>query len=254
MNHLIVRPEQLSSAGDFTVEGERARHLVEVLKVSVGSSLRAARLNHEAGTAMVTALQSGRVSLRYEPRVATATGLDPGCAAPEDGTDNVLLLAIPRPKVLSRCIQHAAALGYRRIVLFRSYRVEKAHLESAKLAPDRLVADAILGLEQARRVFLPELVVYARFRPFVEDSLSGHVFTQNRYVGHPTAALRTRDLMPPPGNYCVALGPEGGLIDFEIGLLQRAGFHPVSFGPSPLRVESALSYLTGQLDWVHAAR
>jgi 16S rRNA (uracil1498-N3)-methyltransferase len=213
-----------------------------VLKVSVGQQLRAGRLNHEVGLAEVTQLLPGAVQGRYVP----------GPALPRPAM-KVLLLAVPRPKVLSRCIQHATALGYQKILLCRSYRVEKSHLDSSKLTTERLAADVMLGLEQGRLVHFPELQVYPLFKPFVEDRLTALVAGLVCYLAHPSALAPTSALKRRAESFCLAVGPEGGWIEYEVELLARHGFVAISAGNSPLRVESALSYLTGQLDLIHSA-
>jgi RsmE family RNA methyltransferase len=84
-----------------------------------------------------------------------------------------------------------------------------------------------------------------RFRPFVEDELSGLTAGSLCLVAHPDSA------QPCPGNlagpFTLAIGPEGGFIPFEIDLLSRQGFRPVHLGPRPLRVETAVPALLGRL-------
>jgi RsmE family RNA methyltransferase len=149
---------------------------------------------------------------------------------------------------LSRCIEHAAALGFTRIALMRTARVEKSHLQSHKLLAHDIYPHLVAGLEQGMRVLVPEVRVFNRFKPFVEDELNDFVPTQARFVGHPQAALGIAQLPAFDWSYCLALGPEGGFVPFEIDALEKRGFTAVRAAMGPLRVESALSYLTGQLD------
>ncbi|GAB4158583.1 MAG: hypothetical protein Fur0037_26060 [Planctomycetota bacterium] len=63
------------------------------------------------------------------------------------------------------------------------------------------------------------------------------------------APLGTERLRLAPGEpFALLLGPEGGLIPYEVERLEQHGFLTVSLGPHPLRTENALAALHGQLD------
>jgi RsmE family RNA methyltransferase len=203
----------------------------------VGQQLVAGRLDHEHGTATVVEVAAEHIVVTYQPD-----------ACPRSHPGRELILAVPRPKVLSRCLQHAAALGFENIALIRSYRVERAHLLSHKLSATDIRRHLLSGLEQARRVRLPCVQVFDRFKPFVEDVLPHWAQYSERFVAHPGA-------QPPPAGrtsetprYTLAIGPEGGFVPYEVEALSQRGFLPISSPVGALRVESALSYFTGQLD------
>jgi len=54
-----------------------------------------------------------------------------------------------------------------------------------------------------------------------------------------------------PAPLSLVIGPEGGLLEHELTAFAEHGFHSVRAGREPLRVETALAYLSGQL---HAVR
>jgi 16S rRNA (uracil1498-N3)-methyltransferase len=239
MNLLLLGADELDEHGRTWIDGPRAQHLVRVLGVKAGQALRAGRLDLDLGLALVLAVEPRRVHLEYTAREAAKAG-----------RERCLLLAIPRPKVLSRCLEHASALGFTRIVLLRSARVEKSHLQSHKLSATDIEPHLIAGLEQGMRVTLPDVHVFDRFKPFVEDRLNELVLSRQRFVAHPHCETSLGELPSFAADYCVAIGPEGGWVPFEIDALCAQGFTAVRAAMGPLRVESALSYLTGQLDLV----
>jgi RsmE family RNA methyltransferase len=156
-----------------------------------------------------------------------------------------LLLALPRPKVLDRCLQSAAALGVARIILLNAWRVEKAYWTSPKLEEAHLREQLILGLEQARDTVLPELHLARLFVPFLEKDLPAFTEGARKLLAHPGAeAPCPRGLETPA---VLALGPEGGWIAAELESFAGAGFEPVSMGPRVLRTETALAALVGRL-------
>src|SRR5690606_29829524 len=142
-----------------------------------GRRLRCGVVDGPLGSATVVAL------LEAPLRVVVDCRLD--AVAPPPG-DDVLLLAVPRPKVLRRLVEDATALGFGTIVLMRTWRVDRSHLDSRHVAPDALWPQVRAGLEQAERCHAPRIVFEPRFRPFVEDRLDA-IAPAARFVAHPAA-------------------------------------------------------------------
>ncbi|MBL8900334.1 MAG: 16S rRNA (uracil(1498)-N(3))-methyltransferase [Planctomycetes bacterium] len=241
MNLLLLRPEELSHAGEVELRDRRAHHLRTVLRVQVGSIVRAGLLGGALGHAEVLSDAAGGVLLR-------ARFENEAPPVPRDA----LLLAVPRPKVLKRVLEDAAAMGFGKIALVRSWRVEKSHLGAQALRAEELREQLLLGLEQGRRTHLPEVRLFPLFRPFVEDELEAWAPPGSRYLAHPGEQLGpSRALADEP--YTLALGPEGGWIDYELEQLAQRGFARCSLGPHPLRVEAALAAAWGQLSLARAS-
>lgn len=237
MNLLLLAADELGPDGIARLGGRRAAHAHGVLRAQPGQELQAGLVDGPLGTA--------RVLSSAPDELVVAAAFDR--AAPP--APDTLLLAVPRPKVLLRMLAHAAALGFGRIVLFRSWRVEKSHLQSVAMRPEAQREQLLLGLEQAGRTRLPTVTFFPLFQPMVEDHLPGLDLPAARLVAHPRAATGTPDLLLAPGQpFALALGPDGGFLPYELGKLGETGFLPVSCGPHPLRTESALSVLWGQLD------
>uniref|UniRef100_A0A7S4V2R1 16S rRNA (uracil(1498)-N(3))-methyltransferase n=1 Tax=Alexandrium monilatum TaxID=311494 RepID=A0A7S4V2R1_9DINO len=91
-----------------------------------------------------------------------------------------------------------------------------------------------------------------RARPFVEDALDELCPPDMlRLLCHPDdVGTRVRDAVAaardggpqraPPRGVLLAIGPEGGWVDFELELLRRRGFVQVSLGPRILSTDVAL--------------
>jgi RsmE family RNA methyltransferase len=157
-----------------------------------------------------------------------------------------VLLALPRPKALRRLLASAAALGVDRLVLLNAARVEKSYFLSPVLSAARRASALREGLEQARDTVAPEVHLFERFRPFVEDSLEAFLGPGTRLLLDAGPEPVTPHL-PAEGRVALAIGPEGGWVPFERELLTARGFVPASFGPRTLRVEAVLPYALGWL-------
>lgn len=155
-----------------------------------------------------------------------------------------LIVAMPRPKVLRRLIMDSVTLGVEKIVLLHSYRVDKSYWQTPFL--QQLDQYVTLGLEQAGDTIPPEIEIYKRFKPFVEDVLPQRVsLDRPAYVAHPYAEAK----MPYAVHHAcnIIIGPEGGFIPYEIELLEKNGCQAVSLGNRILRTETAISYVLGRL-------
>jgi RsmE family RNA methyltransferase len=242
VNFLLLEPDELADNGDSMICGRRAEHLRTVLKAAVGTTLRVGVINGKLGTATVTSLSANGASLRVELLEQPPPLRD------------ALLLAVPRPKVLMRMLAHAAAMGFARIVLFRSWRVDKTWMQSRALDSKVQREQLLLGLEQAGRTQLPELLRFDLFKPMVEDELPALNLPHPRFVAHPYDATPTHQLATVPAahdkqrEFTLAIGPDGGFLPYEVDKLIDAGFHAISCGPHTLRTETALAALWGQLD------
>jgi 16S rRNA (uracil1498-N3)-methyltransferase len=235
MNLLLLRPEEVADRTSVVLTDRRAAHVRDVLRAEPGRRLRCGVLDGPLGEAVVKSVGADSItlSIRLEPTL------------PPRPTD-ALLVAAPRPKVLRRLVADATALGFGTIVVFRSWHVDRSHLESRSAAPEALETQMIEGLEQARRTWRPRIVFEPLFRPFVEDRLDEIASPDGRYVAHPTA----KDPLaahPPIGPFTLAIGPERGFTPFEVELLEAQRFRAVHAGHHPLRVETATAALTGQL-------
>jgi 16S rRNA (uracil1498-N3)-methyltransferase len=237
VNFLLLHRDELAADGTARLVGRRAEHVRTVLKAEVGQTLRAGVVDDRLGSAVVTALPPDAIEV-----AVTLT-------APPPPVADVLLLAVPRPKVLMRMLAHAAALGFARIVLFRSWRVDKTHLQSTAMDPTAQREQLLLGLEQAGRTQLPQVHFCPLFKPMVEDELPAMALPPQRFVAHPVASARTHELALAAGApFALVLGPDGGFLPYEVDQLAQRGFLPVSCGPHALRTETALAVLAGQLD------
>lgn len=234
MNLLLIEPGELNSNLEACLTDRRHIHLKEVHRLAVGDKLKAGVLNGQTGQALVLEHTPDKTRVQL-----TLQGQPP---APLPIT---LLLALPRPRMLARSLEHLATLGVKKIHLIHTARVEKSYWQSPELKPEKIHQHLLLGLEQARDTLIPEVFYHQRFKPFVEDSL-------------PSISAASRKLLAHPGDYpscpravkeqvTLAIGPEGGFVDYEVDKFTQAGFEPVQLGERILRVETAVTALLARL-------
>ncbi|ACE85118.1 16S rRNA (uracil(1498)-N(3))-methyltransferase [Cellvibrio japonicus] len=213
----------------------RYSHITRIHGAKVGDSLKAGILNGPIGQAQILQLTDQEILVELNNLELVSPPALP----------LTLMLGLPRPKMLKRIFQTIATLGVKQLYLINSYRVEKSYWQTPFLQDDAIHEQLILGLEQGCDTQLPEVHLIKRFKPFVEDHLPDLIGHSRALVAHPyTEAPCPRELNKP---VTLAVGPEGGFIPYEVDMLVRNGFTPITLGQRILRVETAIPFLLSRL-------
>lgn len=229
MNLILLEDRDFSDPLHAIVTDARAAHLLNVLRVTPGQSVRVGRLDGPFGVGTVRLAADGCVTLECELENDTP---------PRPPID--LLLALPRPKVMRRLWAQLAALGVGRIILTNASRVERDYFDTHILTEASYRPLLIEGLQQARDTRLPQVSIHRQFRILVEDHLSDLCPSGARLVADPSGTMSIRDALAGcEERVLLAIGPEGGWNDFELNLLEAHGFSRVGLGSRTLRADTA---------------
>ncbi|GAA5172194.1 MULTISPECIES: 16S rRNA (uracil(1498)-N(3))-methyltransferase [Halomonadaceae] len=236
MNLILLDPADLTTGGLARVsDPRRLRHLREVHRATPGDRLTVGVRDGRWGTARLATLDT-------QAALFSELVLD---RPPPPPLPVHLVLALPRPRMLARTLEHVTALGVKQITLLHTRRVEKSYWQSPELAPAKIHDHLVLGLEQARDTVLPTLSCEPRFKPFVEDRLPGLLAGKQGLLAHPGM-----DEACPRGIHrpsVLLVGPEGGFIAYEVECLLAAGCQGIHLGERILRVETAVTALLARL-------
>ncbi|MEM9293993.1 MAG: 16S rRNA (uracil(1498)-N(3))-methyltransferase [Acidobacteriota bacterium] len=250
MNLILLERDDFLGPQRVRLTGRRARHVIEVHRAKVGDRLRVGLLGGAMGEAVVAAVEQGTAEpaatklATVELAVVELAEVTLG-QKPPSPLDLVLVLALPRPKVLRRLVAAVTSFGLKELHLVHSARVEKSYWQSPRLRPEELQMAIRLGQEQGRDTLPMVIHQHRRFRLFAEDQLPQLLEGRAGYVAHPGAERVCPSGVGGPA--LLAVGPEGGFIDFEVQLLQSLGVAAVSLGERALSVETAVSALLGRL-------
>lgn len=205
------------------------RHLKNVLGAQAGDGLKIGEYGGNLGRAVVAGIDEKGVWLEQ-------VQLD---TPPPPKLGISVVLALPRPKVYRRLMVDMAAMGVDRVVVVNCARSEKSYWQSPLLAK----TDAFLreGLQQGVDTRPPVVRFERRFRPFVEDRLAD--LGSRVLVAHPYGDRHVAECARPD---VVAIGAEGGFVEYEIQLLRKQGAAVAHMGRRVLRTEAALSAALGR--------
>ncbi len=235
MNCLLIEPHEIEAdSRRVRLSGRRRRHAREILRAAVGDTLRVGLVGGRLGVGRVVGLDPEVLEL-------DVTFVDP----PPAKRPVCLVLALPRPPVFRRLLATVASLGVERLLIVATARTEKSFWQSHATSADAIRERLLLGLEQARDTVVPEVTLHRYFEPLVEQVLPSWVAGRSAFVAHPGAASVCPHAVEGP--ITLFVGPEGGLVDYEIERLTGIGFEAVSLGSRAIRVEPVVPMLLGRL-------
>lgn len=217
--------QALHAPGEIRIEGDKAHHLRNVLRLGAGAPVVLFDGNGGEHDAHVTALGRGSVTLAVTGR------RDAGRESP---LHLELAQAIARGERMDFAIAKAVELGVQAIQpLFCArgqVKLEGARLEK-KLGHWQRVA--VSAAEQSGRERVPEVREPQRLPEWLPEAPGGE-----KLVLDPEAAAGPGDL-PRANRACLLIGPESGFDDRELDAARAAGFTPIRLGPRVLRTETA---------------
>lgn len=240
---LAENPALRSSVLRLPRSDRRARHLIDVLKIENNGEIRIGALGGGVGIGLVRSIDDNGLEIEVGPLEEQ----------PPPASHIEVILALPRPKGLRRSLRALANLGVKSIHLIHSYRVEKSYWSTPFLEPGALQLTLQEGLELAGDTIVPKISQHRLFKPFAQD-IAPTLNAYKKLVFHPyspnqnrTGTVAFADAVTVTDKTVVAIGPEGGFIDYEVGLFQDAGFDVASLGSRILSVETAIPYIVSRL-------
>lgn len=233
MNLIIVEESDYINKEIVRLKGRRLKHILSVHKANKGEMLRVGVLNGKVGKGEVLEINKEFIDLKVNLM-----------EEPPKASNIKIILAMPRPKVFKRILMDLTTMGVKEIYIIKTWRVEKSFFSSPALEEESLRETMILGLEQAKDTILPKVTIKKLFRPFIEDEISEIIKDTRAIVAHPTGNEECpRNLSE---EVTLLIGPEGGLIPFEVDLLESFNFEVVTLGNRILRVETVVPYIMGR--------
>lgn len=246
MNCLILTQMELIEPAKALIRDERARRLHSEWELSVGQTLRVGVLEGKLGQAKVISIAHDIIEL------SVVLDLTPPKRDPTE-----LIVAVPRPQTVKKVIQSVTTMGVSKLHFVRSENSEKSYLASHSLREEEIQKEIIKGLEQACDTIAPEVIIYPKFKPFIEEYLSKTILELNplMIVAHTRDAdtsMASQVLSHKMQPIIISVGPELGWSEYEFRRILELGFKPVSLGERVLRVETAATALIAQAAMLRA--
>ena len=232
MNILLAEAAEVAEDGLLEVMGDRANHIVKVLRARPGDVLRCGIVGGAIGHGEIIAL-----SEKHPRRALLRLTLDtpPPPVPPLD-----FVVALARPIMMRRLCGQLTSLGIGELHVIDTARVEKSFWQSSFITEKHYLEHLRRGLEQAVDTRLPAVRCHPSFSGFVTGLLPDLAARYQAMIfAHPGCPAALTTLIRPGGRYLLFIGPEGGWLDGEVAALSAAGCRPASLGNRILRVDTA---------------
>ena len=220
----------------YQVTGQEARHLVSVLRIKNGETVRLLDGEGREGIFAVSAIEKRHVSLA------------PQTIRLHDRPKGGITLAIGYGRGLRRgwLLEKAVELEAEGIWFWQADRSQGKVPEESK---ETWLSQMTAGAKQSVNPWLPELAT-------LPDGVDGLIKKRNDFdkgfvlwEGDIYGAVLSMNDIAPAENMLFVLGPEGGFSEREIARLVDADFTPVSLGNRILRWETAAMLCLGLTWW-----
>lgn len=213
---------QQKSDTSFILEGEDHRHIVKVLRYTLGDYLDIVDGSGKIYHGVIKSIDKKEVHVDIERFELT------------EKMPYRLGIAISPVKNISRFewfVEKAVEIGITDFYPLLCKRTEKTNIKIDRLK--RIIHSA---MKQSRNVYEP--VIHNKVSMNDMVSLEGWESKYVAYINEGVHDLLSREKEINP-RILIAIGPEGGFEEYEAEMCIRNGFKPVSLGESRLRTETA---------------
>ena len=208
---------------DMELPEEEAGHCIRVLRMKEGDRLRLTDGKGAFYDAVISAVSGKRCMVHVESKEVQ-----------EPLWTGHLHIAVAPTKLMERnewFVEKSVEIGVDEITFLKT-----DHSERDVIKLERIEKIAVSAMKQSQKATLPVLNGMTTFRSFVERGFKG-----DKFIAHcePGNKVDLKDVIVPGNDALVLIGPEGDFSPAEIEMALKAGFRPVSLGPSRLRTETA---------------
>jgi 16S rRNA (uracil1498-N3)-methyltransferase len=228
----------LTENSELTLHDQEAQHIVKVLRMKEGESLRL--FNGSGSFYPATIVQTYKKSVVIQTTLAEK-------ALSESTLHTHLGQVMSRGDRMDYVIQKSTELGVKEITPLTSERCElklNADREEKRIKHWQQVA--ISAAEQCGRAFVPKIHSIISVNDWVQQNKDKGL----SLVLHHRDTQNLGDIRTTPSHVNLLIGPEGGLSQTEIQFATAATFIPSTFGPRVMRTETAPVACLSILQWL----
>ena len=215
---------------------EQVHQLKKVMRVRVGEQLEVVDDNSQLAIVEVTALEPFEVKVveLLEQKVELPVAV-------------TIAVGLSKGDKLDWIVQKATELGVSEIIpLSMTRNVVKWTGDKSAKKIERLQKIAEEASEQSHRLKVPRVTNVMTLKELASYTSSFEqkliAYEESAKVGESLQLVQSLQLLQEQERIIFVFGPEGGIEEQEVELLEKSGYFPCSLGPRILRAETAPLY------------
>ncbi|MCR5218022.1 RsmE family RNA methyltransferase [Treponema sp.] len=250
MNICLFTKEEINSP--LSLRDQRGQHLIKILHKKEGDSFSAGIIDGEAGTALITKIES-REEKSPDGRKTWLDGeIHFEFTGQSDGKPLyplVMIVGFPRPIQLKRLLRDIAGLGVCQIHLTATELGEKSYLKADLASPEECRKMLLEGTIQAAGTHVPQVFIHESLKDCLDSIKLDSAQKQEKTarfaldnVSPDMSLIKQMDLLAEKEGFnkaIAAIGSERGWSKDERELLESYGYIRTGMGIRVLRTETA---------------
>jgi 16S rRNA (uracil1498-N3)-methyltransferase len=214
--------DKLEDSNLIEVVGDEAHHAIKVLRITVGEEIL---VSDGAGNWVRASIEN------IEKKTFTARVLERGFQ-PEKSPRLIVVQGLPKSDRVKDAIEILVESGVDLIIPWQADRsISKWRQDSL----DKWQSAAVAATKQSRRFRKPEIIDGLSLSQLLEIESENSVFL----VMHESATTKLSEVVTSKfagmSEIIIVIGPEGGISESELAVLEGAGAHIVGLGPEVFR-------------------
>ncbi len=202
--------------GDYTLDGEEAHHLMNVMRVRIGEMVEI--VDGKGNLASARLLELGKKSAKLHIETIH-TDIKPAYSL-------TLVLGNLRSGHMEYALEKCTEIGVTDFILFAADKSDRKEISDSQLKRYNSIIQA--AIKQSGRLYLPTLSTCKSLTAAIDNK-------QNIVFGD--LSSKVADYFPSQ-SICLVIGPESGFSEKEVGLLQSKGAQGIRFSQNTLRAET----------------
>lgn len=231
----FILPEDFKGQSSLSLTGETFHYLCRVIRKKEGDSFPGLDKEGNRWKVTITSITDDHCLIDLEKDEINRS----------HNAELTLVQCLPKGKKMDLVIRQAVEAGIKEIIpVLSDHAVPRFEndkdLEKKRLRWEKI---AIEAMQQSGSSILPVIhkAVKMDDLPSLWNNRGPGLYCHQKRIDDNSLHLY---LNGTPSNVCIVIGPEGGLSDRELSLLDTAGFRPVYLGDNVLRTETAALFAT----------